>query len=754
MRIFRIFSLMILASFSFLGGLSEANAQDLGQLEQDLSKIQSSVSTLENEYLKPAVLASRYKTEARFNDAKVAYYLEDYQGAAVLFVDIVRKENQGFGSYREAHYLLGDSLFELRNYQGARKYLKDLIDLGAGPYFEEAASRYLEVAFESRSFDGVEEVLDRVRNVGAMSPALHYIAGKALYQQGNYAAARQSFQLASAEPRFRALAEYFRGITLAAEGKVPEAKGVFEALTSNTQMGNERDVEVFELAYIARGRLAYEQGDYDSAIDMYARIPRASEHFETALWEQTWTLVAKEMFREARRNVEILLYSEPDERFVPQAKLLKADLSVRLGEYDFAEDDFKDVLTTFQPVKDEMDAFVAQRGDLRSFFQGMIEDDLEGVEAQAMPPLVERWLDSDATIRTASRLIEDVRSVNAEIAETRQVLAEVNARLNSSARVQSFPKLAEGVALGIETESALLSTRRQLLDAHFNSVEPRLDATTRAQWQQIQNDLDELDDAYQKMPRNRETIAEREQKVYSEYARLQRALDQVNAQIDGQKAILAGVDVYIENQYGEPLSEEQAAEIGRLKSEVGTALKELESVQRDLQLELKMARSQVGVGDPVSKAEQRLRKRYGERIDEAFALLERAGQNPRVTALRNQIRPLSQRLATYFDRMNSLVDDKISEIRKDVENEETLLAQHRDSLDELIYASQDGAGVLAYVNFMQARSEFNALILRAEVGLVDVMWQKKEEMSTSINQLFEDRTTQLRLLEDSFKEVR
>ena len=104
--------------------------------------------------------------------------------------------------------------------------------------------------------------------------------------------------------------------------------------------------------------------------------------------------------------------------------------------------------------------------------------------------------------------------------------------------------------------------------------------------------------------------------------------------------------------------------------------------------------------------------------------------------------------------MNELIGDKVKEVRETVRNEELLLGEHRASLDEMVHAADGGAGVLAYLNFMRARTKFDELVLRGDVGLIDVGWQKKERMSNKINQLFEDRTGELRMLQDAFDEVR
>ncbi|MEZ4462109.1 MAG: tetratricopeptide repeat protein [bacterium] len=721
-------------------------------MSRELGAMPQAIQGLESDYLKPAAMASKYKRESRFNDGKVAYFLKDYQRASVLLVDLVQKENSSFPSYRESIYLLGDSLFQMRNYKAARRYFQMLTDMGPGAYYEDAARRFLEMAFETRNFDGVDTLMARLKGSGT-SGALDYISGKTLYRQEKYDAAIQAFDRAAATPEYASVATYFKGVALAAQKRYGEAQQVFEKVV---QAGgsNARDLEMVELSWIAQGRVSYEQADYDRAIDMYARVPRESVHFDRALWELTWVLVAKQMYREARRNVEILLLSDPDPTFVPDAKLLKADLSVFLGEYDLAEDDFRDVLNTFEPVKLEMDSFVAKQNDVQEFFGILIQNELAGTETNEMPPLVQEWIDADPTIRSATALIRDVRGVSNDIEDTMSVLREINARLDSSTRVQSFPELAQGFAQGVEIESRLLEVRRKLLDVQAGAAQGAMTDAERTQWSEISAQLNQYQQTFADFPKTRDQLAEREDAVFYEFDRLKGQLDGVGYQIDSLRAQLAAIDAYMKNDYGRPLTPEETARIKGLRDETNATIGELENVRLQLQQEIAMTRDQVGMGDAVVLAEAKVRDEYGQAITNAENFLNGRGASAEVNSARAQVPALQARLDNYFQRMSALIDEKVGEIRGEVRAEEALLVEHRASLEELVHASEGGAGVLAYLNFMKARSKFDELVLRGDLGLIDVKWQKKEQMSTKINQLFEDRTGELRMLQEAFDEVR
>jgi TolA-binding protein len=82
----------------------------------------------------------------RYSDAEIRKLLGDYATASVLFYDLVaNKDFQKTPRYVDALYYLADSLYEMKNYLGARLYLRQLLDL-RGKHYKEALARYLEIA--------------------------------------------------------------------------------------------------------------------------------------------------------------------------------------------------------------------------------------------------------------------------------------------------------------------------------------------------------------------------------------------------------------------------------------------------------------------------------------------------------------------------------------------------------------------------------------------------------------------------------
>jgi tetratricopeptide (TPR) repeat protein len=733
-------------------------AQSVSDLGEEVNSFDKRISGLEQRYLKPAMLASKYKLEARYNDARVAYFLQDFNRASILLVDVVRNEKfRDFSSYREAIFLLGDSLFQTRNYIAARRYFQQLLEMGSGPFYEDAAGRLLQIAYETGDFDSLDELYAQLQGEN-MSGALAYLSGKAFYEQGNQERARENFSRAAQSPEYTILAEYFRGVSFVADRRLDDAEKVFRGVVNNTTPRNERDLEVVDLAWLALGRVAYEKGNVERAIDQYSRIARTSKHFDRALWEQTWVLVSRGNFEEARRNVDILTYfKDPDPDLVADAELLRADLSLKLGEYETARADYEAVLDRFTPVKKQMDEFTVKHKDLPSFFAALVEEELAGVESEYMPPLVTEWIANDPDMRAASELLSDVRGVEEEIDDTYRMLDEISARLNSSTRIQSFPTLADGMSLGVAAENRLVEIRQDLLQRSYEAKSASMGASDKQRWKQILGDLDRLQKKFEQVPVTREEIGKRERMLSSEFARLRRRIDRVGYQLDAQRAQLNAVDQYLEHEYGRPLTAKEKRRVDTLRAELRQGLKELGDLKEELEHELERNRQQVGVGDAVMVAEANLRQQYRLKLNEAqqfLAAFSAGADVARIDAILQKIPRLEKRLDKYFGRMNELIDEKVGELRQDVAVERQLMDSHRLSMQQLVNASQGGAGVLAYLNFMRARAEFNEIILRGDVGIIDVVWKKKEDMSNKISRLFQERTTELRLLQEAFEEVR
>jgi enamine deaminase RidA (YjgF/YER057c/UK114 family) len=100
------------------------------------------------------------------------------------------------------------------------------------------------------------------------------------------------------------------------------------------------------------------------------------------------------------------------------------------------------------------------------------------------------------------------------------------------------------------------------------------------------------------------------------------------------------------------------------------------------------------------------------------------------------------------------VDERVAELQETIDRERELLNQRAKTLVALKDDAKDRATQMAYRQYVEVTGEFDQLVLRGDVGLIDVAWQRKEGKTQQIEQVLQERSNQLEELKQSFDEVR
>ena len=756
--------------------VTPAAAQDdgttLAGVTEEVELFREQVSNLEERYLKPELLQARYKLEARYNDAKVNYFLKDYESTALQLVDVIaRSKPSTFASWREAHYLLGDSLFELRNFLAAKKYLQVVVDAGPGDHYAESIQRLLDIADVLGDYEGVDAYYAKLeaQSGDKGKAALQYARAKSLYRQKRYGDAAAAFERAARSKPFNFTGTYFAGVSLVAQEKFAEAMKRFGEVTQ-MKASNSTERYLKELAYLSLGRLAYESGSFDQAIDYYQRVPRANKHFDRALYELTWTLVQKERYAAALRNVEILLsLIDPDPRLEANARLLQADLASRSKEYGQAVENYEVVIDKYAPLRQQMRQVAAAQQDLQAFFQEVAIDTLAAPEESGLPELVQEWFSDSAThwlanspaMSKARFAVSDMSEVEEDIEDTLHLLDQMDARLTSGARVKTFPKMHAGMLLAVEMENQALDIRNRLLQLEAQELQGAMTPEEKATWELLQTDFEVLSRKYAKVPRTAEKMEQREANVSGAYDELQASLDRVGYDIAGIRAQLKAIEVFREEGDRPPLSKADREAVDRMVLELKSDLVEYEKIREDLRKEVALAGQQTGGDDTVRQLEGDLRDQMRRQIKKQQNFLATirgrggdAGKLQRIAQLREQLPPMERELVSFHQKMNKLLDIKVVDLQTTIGAERELLQARADELVRMRESSRQVTGEVVHDYFVRSYEQIDDIVLRADVGRTDVLFQRKEDQSQEIDQLFEDRTNELNLLEKTFQQVR
>ena len=104
--------------------------------------------------------------------------------------------------------------------------------------------------------------------------------------------------------------------------------------------------------------------------------------------------------------------------------------------------------------------------------------------------------------------------------------------------------------------------------------------------------------------------------------------------------------------------------------------------------------------------------------------------------------------------MQGLVGDRTQDVRTTVENLRQALDDESAQMESAVESARQLAGELAYRTFITRAYEFDQIVLRSDVGKIDVLFTQKESASGEINELYERRTDELRELQEAFDELR
>ncbi len=739
---------------------AQAQESDAPALEA-VDSLSDQVTYLEDTYVVPAVLESRFRIESRFNDAKVAYTLGEYDRAAVLFVAVIEStEVRRFDSYREALYLLGDSLFQLRSFRAGREYFRQVVELGPGSYYQMSIVKLLEIAAMIDDYEGVEDLYDRLDDLEQVSPAIHYVRGKTLFEQGRPRSSRPWFQRAARDAEYAFTARYFEGVALVAAEEYGEAREVFEEL-ARRRASNEREAEVVELSHLALGRLAYENENYEEAIDNYLQLPRTSPFFGRALYELTWALVAQENYRAALRNLDILLISDPDPRFVPEAKTLMADMAMRLQEYEDARRWFDDIITTFTPVRQELQDFIAEHDELDEFFVSLVRDELEGLRPEYLPEMAREWIDDEELMTMSRQLVADGVMTQEDIDATYEDIDELEAAISMGSSIEAFPLLAQGYTLGIEVEARIVDLQSLLLDWELQQVRPFMGPSEQARLEEIEVELDELRAREARAPRTQEELKRRDEELQGQFRQLRGELDRVAFDIAGLEEVLEGIREYMRRE-SDRLSADERRQVEEIRQELRQEVRELEEDRRALARDLERTQRAFGARDEslvqhreLRQEIQELESQRAELVDSQLGHLQgrEAAQAREVAQARRRLPRLKGRLDNFFAQLDELVDDRMNEIQVTLDSERTVLAGYQAELDAWNEHAEDTVAQIAMWNFLKVEQDFDRLVRRGHIGLVDVDWQQLDDATRERRDLQEQKQRTVDMLREAFPEV-
>jgi hypothetical protein len=749
-------------------GPVRASGAPLDAVAAEAAALEARLDQVEKTYTRPDETATA-RARRQYAEGEIQFLLGDWLYAAVLMYGAL--DEPGFRASPDgprALLYLGDALRSRGAFGAARAAYDELLGRGVPALEAPALVGALACRLKLRQLDGVQPLLEAARaRLGSGSPPeLAYLVGKATYFRPDLRPAERLEQGladfgAVTRPHHLAAA-YFQGVLRVDAGQLDAAAERFEACVK-LEGTEPAQVEVRELCAMAAARVYAEQRKFAESLDRYQLVPYASPRFNESLHEVAWGYIRAGRFDLALRTATIIVDLAPESPLAPEATILTGHLELRLNQFTLAGEAFKKVIDTYAPIRDQLDAILASQEDPVGYLNDLIARQGTAFDvASVLPPMAVKWATAQQAVAGALDLVASVDTARQDLADSRHVLGRIEGLLVRSGGLDTVPLARDG---WINADAMLNGTtwlRGLLADQAAERVAARLAPAAAAELQRLREARQALQPRLEALPRTTGAVEARARRMRGRVDQADKAVFLLGRQADAAGSAVAGAEAWLArnrgDSHGDPaFTAELGAELASHRAVVSGYQGEL----RSLRQEIAEARDTVG-GTAQAAGDAELRAEYLALLAQERALL--APQEAAASPAEAEAQVRAGALAARLDRADAdaerlkaefaaaggrgavAVARRIAAERAELELQEAQLAAVAEDAKDII-------GRIAVRSFGLVRAQFDRLVLKAEVGQLDVAWSRKRERVETMQRLTQQKDASLQAFERDLRRL-
>jgi len=312
--------------------------------------------------------------------------------------------------------------------------------------------------------------------------------------------------------------------------------------------------------------------------------------------------------------------------------------------------------------------------------------------------------------------------------------------------VAIFGDLRRQAERSTELRNRVTRLRQQLV-----GIESSRAGTGSSQLQAVRAQRREIERFLSEMPTSDEEISHLDDDVLERYTRMSSDLARLEVELYGMEARATAIGVYLDQTADQrPDRSVEAGMRQELANHRASILAYREQIQA-FRIEIEAQRLQVGVGDDRYTRQARLRQQYEDLVQQEHAL--GGGSDPGIDRLYTRMSAVETSLDGRDTIVRQAADQRAANIGTQVATESARIEGYQQALTQLETEAEDVVGAVTYQNFLAVQRRFYDLVLRSDVGDIDVAWEIREEHRSRVEMLTLDRTHELQALDDEFREI-
>lgn len=759
---------------------------ELNQLNTQLQRQTTRIGIL-GQSLRRINPSGRVSLSKRLSDGQVNFLLKDYLRASILLLDAAENPRyKGRSKWYDAVYILAESLYRNRNYQGAIKYYRVLTQRGQ-KHSQKALVRLMEISAKTQKSSWLNQYFQKGKELpsGALRNKIYYLRAKGLYQMGKNTEARTLFQRISSTTEYGSRALYFLAVIALQNGGKANVKEAIKHLSSalSSTPKDKRNLGLREIILISQGRLHMEQKQYTKALRFFQQISRRSKVFDQALYEICWAYVRRgdtykkknlkrREYNRALRTLDLLLAFLPQSPFYPKAQLLKGNLQLQLAPFQkgktrerlFGQSmrSYQKIAARYGRVYKEMEQ-IANRPRPIELFERLVAQQLDQFSvAKILPQDAIRWMSDEELMGRTLRILKDLRSMQSQLKSAKQIIE----RLESVLRVRGLhslsPTLRDAKLRCSNSKAKLIEISEKLVRLKERIVRSKLNASEEKEYQELRKKLKVLRYLFLQTPRTSKALRNRSSAVKYRIRQMNGRLHKISILLAYSKKALRSIRRWLEtNEDARQLTPSQRSNLETDANQLARMVSTLQREKAQLQNTLSLAQIRLGYASaaPQEKRTQNRYQRLLERESQFYNRIKSRLSSSEQAEISN-IQDASRRVRSqqvivkgYFSRLSTLSTQFATRVRSQLTAEKLKINQYEQQIGQLRSGSKTLASQIAYNTFQSVRKKFRKLVLQAEVGVIDVAWKEKQTIQAQKIRLNNERNSELRVLDSEFRDL-
>lgn len=749
---------------------------DLASVSRGLGTVQASVQEARG---------ARQSAEERLANGELLFRMKDYNRASVVLSEII-EEFPNTPSYPDALWLRGETYYAQRDYLGARRDYRLLVDHGNEAryqtYFGKALARLVDVSLRLNDPpETLAPVFEKFNQVppAQVDAALLYAKGKGYYRRGSWNDAMATFQQVGNGTTYGHQARYFQGLvamkmarptspsgansaTKTASAPHVDYKPAIVAFRAATDLPPDTadHRHVIDLSWMAIGRLFYEMEQYQQAAEAYSKVERESPEFDTMLYELAWVYVRLGDVDRAERALEVLAVADPESEYIGDGTLLRADLLLRAGAFDRALQLYEGVRTQYEPMRAKVASFLDSTKDVSVYYDKLAQQQLDLLDQNdALPAIAIRWAREAEDGPLAFAVIDDINECKTLLRHSTQLVDKLTMLTYAPTRVRAFPELAAGeqTALAlINRVSRARLTLARALDAEEPSDLGGEIGSVRQQRRALMATIEGL-------PVEAGDFARRDREGLAQWNGLSQQLTQRTQEVDSLQATINGLRRMLSDGPSQGIARDPAS-VQRFQVELAANehdMKLYRDEMTELRRQIDLGRVQIGLGDARYQNDAVARDQFRDVLDREVQLASGGvagggaqGFSAQAGPLLAQARQYEAELVGSVAQLEAQVTQRVGALQQKINAERINVAGYQQQVDGFDNEARDIVGHVAERNFGLVRDRLRGIVLRADVGITEQAWEVREEELDRVRSLQSERSRQEQLLDEELKEVR